>query len=348
MFSSAVPYRNQHYSELRKDCVNSKSLFEDAEFPANDSSLYFRRSPYGRVEWKRPGEITQEPHLFVEGISAHDLNQGEVGNCWFVAACSSLALKPNLWKRVIPDWKDQEWDHTHPEKYAGIFHFQFWIFGQWVDVVVDDRLPTINGELIYCHSKTKDEFWSALLEKAYAKLSGCYESLEGGNTGDAVVDFSGAVAEALKLEEEAYYKDEAKQELLFENLLKVHDRGGIISCSIRALPHEIENRMANGLVKGHAYSVTAVKKVRVGHGLIAYFKMWDLTQTRPVHTSWASFVPRMWSPSNQSQQLSQQHEEEEDWAGVAESVSQWTCERSSPRMGRKVGVARPAHLDIRK
>ncbi|XP_028322220.1 calpain-5-like [Gouania willdenowi] len=272
MFSSAVPYRNQHYSELRKDCVNSKSLFEDAEFPANDSSLYFRRSPYGRVEWKRPGEITQEPHLFVEGISAHDLNQGEVGNCWFVAACSSLALKPNLWKRVIPDWKDQEWDHTHPEKYAGIFHFQFWIFGQWVDVVVDDRLPTINGELIYCHSKTKDEFWSALLEKAYAKLSGCYESLEGGNTGDAVVDFSGAVAEALKLEEEAYYKDEAKQELLFENLLKVHDRGGIISCSIRALPHEIENRMANGLVKGHAYSVTAVKKVRVGHGLIAYFK----------------------------------------------------------------------------
>lgn len=30
--------------------------------------------------------------------------------------------------------------------------------------------------------------------------------------------------------------------------------------------------MANGLVKGHAYSVTAVKKVRLGHGLLAYFK----------------------------------------------------------------------------
>lgn len=30
--------------------------------------------------------------------------------------------------------------------------------------------------------------------------------------------------------------------------------------------------MANGLVKGHAYSVTAVKKVRMGHGLLAYFK----------------------------------------------------------------------------
>lgn len=66
-----------------------------------------------------------------------------------------------------------------------------------------------------------------------SRLSGCYESLEGGNTGDAVVDFSGAVAEAINLEAEAYYKDQKKQDQLFEDLLKVYDRGGIISCSIK-------------------------------------------------------------------------------------------------------------------
>lgn len=47
-----------------------------------------------------PQEICDDPYLFVDGISSHDLHQGQVGNCWFVAACSSLASREALWQKV--------------------------------------------------------------------------------------------------------------------------------------------------------------------------------------------------------------------------------------------------------
>ncbi|CAB1348887.1 unnamed protein product [Coregonus sp. 'balchen'] len=268
-----VPYEDQGYSSLRRECQQRRVLFEDSVFPATDQSLFYKTNRIGTITWKRPKELCDNPKLFVNGISAHDLLQGQLGNCWFVAACSSLASRESLWQK--------EWNEEKPESYAGIFHFRFWRFGEWVDVVIDDRLPTANGNLVYCHSNDSNEFWSALVEKAYAKMYGCYEALDGGNTADALVDFTGGISEPLDLVEEGLSTDEEKRSVLFDRVLKVHSRGGLISASIRAASSaEMEARLACGLVKGHAYAVTDVRKVRLGHGLMAYFKSDKLTMIR--------------------------------------------------------------------
>lgn len=308
MFSSVKPYENQQYAALKKECQQKKVLFEDPLFPAVDESLFYQGNPIGRVHWKRPKELCEDPHLFVNGISAHDLHQGQLGNCWFVAACSSLASRESLWQKVIPDWKEQEWDQQKKEAYAGIFHFRFWRFGEWVDVVIDDRLPTINNQLVYCHSNDSNEFWSALVEKAYAKVYGCYEALDGGNTADALVDFTGGVSEPLDLIEGQIAQDEESRNRLFERVLKVHNREGLISCSIRATTSaDMEARLDCGLVKGHAYAVTDVRKVRLGHGLLSYLKSEKL------------FMIRMRNPWGEKEWNGPWSDSSEEWQKVSKS-----------------------------
>ncbi|XP_044283303.1 calpain-6 isoform X2 [Varanus komodoensis] len=275
------PFKNQKYQELKQQCLEQGKLFEDPEFPASDASLFYSGPPPEPVEWKRPKELCDDPHLFVHGISSHDLHQGLLGNCWFIAACSCLALQKKLWQKVIPNVKEQDWDQMRPEKYAGIFHFHFWSFGEWIDVVVDDRLPTRSNELLFCSSKDRNEFWCALLEKAYAKLSGCYEALDSGNAAEAIVDFTGAVAESIDLVEGKYNYDIFKQAKLFATLLKVHRRGGLISAYIRAQsPSDFEVETIVGLVKSHAYSVTKVLKMNLGENPVVCAKSEKLFMIR--------------------------------------------------------------------
>ena len=88
---------------------------------------------------------------------------------------------------------------------------------------------------MYIQSNDKEEFWSALLEKAYAKLYGSYEALKGGTTCEAMVDFSGGCSETYEL------RDTKSDSLEFFNtLLQNYHRSSMMAASISADPQITE------------------------------------------------------------------------------------------------------------
>uniref|UniRef100_A0A8B9IZL6 calpain-2 n=1 Tax=Amazona collaria TaxID=241587 RepID=A0A8B9IZL6_9PSIT len=233
--NNAIKYLNQDYEALKQECIESGTLFRDPQFPADPASdsLVFLQ------------ELVGDPQFIVGGATRTDICQGALGDCWLLAAIGSLTLNEELLHRVVPHGQ------SFQEDYAGIFHFQIWQFGEWVDVVVDDQLPTKDGELLFVHSAECTEFWSALLEKAYAKLNGCYESLSGGSTTEGFEDFTGGVAEMYDLKR--------PPRNMGHIIRKALERGSLLGCSIDV---SVALGWARGsLVKGHAYSVTAFRDV---------------------------------------------------------------------------------------
>ncbi|RWS11444.1 calpain-B-like isoform X4 [Dinothrombium tinctorium] len=242
----------QDYDAIKDKCLRDGQLFEDPVFPANQSSIFYSKRGT-EFKWLRPSELIENPMFISDGASRFDVMQGELGDCWLLAAVANLTMNQKLFQRVVPP--DQ---FLSGPEYTGVFHFRFWRYGKWIDVVIDDRLPTFNGRLVFMHSKDKKEFWSALLEKAYAKLHGSYEALKGGSTCEALEDFTGGVTEYYELNSNECPPN------LFQIMQKASERSSFMGCSIDALSSsQQEAELENGLIKGHAYSITAVRTVEL-------------------------------------------------------------------------------------
>ncbi|KAF8561120.1 hypothetical protein P879_01410 [Paragonimus westermani] len=291
-----VYFKNQVAHYLRQLCQSTGCLFLDLEFPATASSLTHETEKVADLDitWLRPSELSENPCLFAHS-RPETVRQGRLGNCWFVAACACLILHEDVFQRVVVIPQFRTWSN-----YYGLFEFRFWRFGEWIHVVVDDLLPTLNGELLCCHSCNPNEFWCALLEKAYAKLLGSYEALEGGELADALIDFTGGFTECLEISRSPtgsclvaatlevpspissndgryfgklrsnlvtpLWKNAVACDLLYKLLSAHHLQNTLIAAAIstrNARDHEKETVL--GLLIGHAYAVTRFCAVPVVH-----------------------------------------------------------------------------------
>ncbi|XP_015204861.2 calpain-9-like isoform X1 [Lepisosteus oculatus] len=241
----------QDFEQLRTYCLIKRVRFVDETFPPSRDSIGFgllQPDEMARVVWKRPRNLHSDPQLYVNDVSRFDLCQGQVGNCWFLASLGALTFQQHIRKQVLPC------DQGFQKDYAGIFHFRFWRFGKWVDVVIDDKLPTLDDNLIFVRPKTQNEFWPALLEKAYAKVCGSYADMSSGSVSEALMDFTGGVHVRFNLKE--------AQPDLWETIERAAKVNSLMGCGTPPVKTSGKNNvLPSGLVEGHAYTVTGVAEV---------------------------------------------------------------------------------------
>ncbi|ESP00632.1 hypothetical protein LOTGIDRAFT_112339 [Lottia gigantea] len=227
-----------------------EGLFVDTEFPAELSSIYKKKTTEKHIVWKRPGEIVAKPSLISDGTSRHDMKQGDLNDCWFLSTLSAIAEKPQLMAKIIPD------DNTFGTKrYDGKFHCRFWQFGNWVDVYIDDLLPTVNGEILFAHSSDPSEFWVSLVEKAYAKLNKSYEALEYGFEADAFTDLTGGLAE--------WYNPKELKDPDFYLIRTAFLCGAVIGCLsiVSTTFEEQSDQNKKGMISNHSYVITDIEEI---------------------------------------------------------------------------------------
>jgi calpain len=146
--------------------------------------------------------------------------------------------------------------------YCGAFAFTFFIAGEWREVVIDDRLPTLEGKLLlFLRSGDRNEFWPSLLEKAFAKIHGSYDSLVGGDLAQAAVVF-GALSETFYVQSE-HFQGGLDSQYGRERVLEALKLGSLCSAAIHKVPENSDSQALYGLTPGHAYTIIGATATQV-------------------------------------------------------------------------------------
>eukprot|EP00930_Biecheleria_cincta_P039443 TRINITY_DN27122_c0_g1_i1.p1 TRINITY_DN27122_c0_g1~~TRINITY_DN27122_c0_g1_i1.p1 ORF type:complete len:1791 (-),score=286.76 TRINITY_DN27122_c0_g1_i1:25-5397(-) len=201
--------------------------------------------------------------LYVDGWSPGDINQGELGDCWFLSAIACVAQQNKRYLDNLIRFADTE---------KGLYVVRFYKSGAYRDVAVDDFLPTKYGQCAFASAGTKQEAWVQVLEKAYAKLHGSYDSIEGGFVNDGLVDMTGGIGEQIRLQDS---KASLHDGTLWSQLKGLNEDGHLLGCGSSAGSDTDISSM--GIVQGHAYSILRVEEID-GNRLMQVRNPWGSTE----------------------------------------------------------------------
>ncbi|KAF8519740.1 cysteine proteinase [Hysterangium stoloniferum] len=276
-FFEAVERCKARVKEIADECRSNNLKFRDHEFDLAGNRELCLHSLGGDdvgslfpADVLRISQIFEKPQFMTDGAKPSDIEQGKVlGDCWFLAALAMLASMPGLLEKICVE-RDEK---------AGVYGFVFCRDGEWEDVIIDEyvRLYDMKFALIYelfppgqnlyhddkylyqkiarrgsktlyfARSAQENETWVPLIEKAYAKFHGDYESLNGGSTCEALEDMTGFVSIRPSF-------DIIDPDDFWHNNLKLVGTDRLFECHMGS-----DGEVHIGLIGNHAYSILAAK-----------------------------------------------------------------------------------------
>lgn len=153
---------------------NDEAVFKTNGY-AGDAVEAFRKTIGGSPKWIRASQLTLSASgnakLF-DNIHPNDIAQGNVGDCWLLAGLAGLA-----------EFEGAVLNHFEEKKTSenGMYHIRIFdpVEKKWHVVTIDDWIPCDHKGNPISSKPQGHEMWVLLIEKAFAKWFGSYCMTQG-------------------------------------------------------------------------------------------------------------------------------------------------------------------------
>ena len=239
------------------------------------------------VEWCRVEEIKdfEEYSVFLEGANIYNIEQRNIGDCYFFSAVGSLCSYPDFFYKLF-HIKERSKEHLY-----GIY---LYLNGKWKLVLLDDYFPykeCIFKEF-YFSCSLESEIWVSLIEKAWAKVNGCY----------ARIGCGGLCNEAFDVLTEAYtehiYIIKKKKDEIWKKMEKAIKKNYVMTAGTASDDNEEINKV--GLSPSHAYSLMNIYNVKTSSGMEKLVKLRNPWGNNEFSGDW-SHISKKWTPKLKKQ-----------------------------------------------
>ena len=206
------------------------------------------------IKWFRPEDIfgNSNYQVFIDNIEPSDINQGNLGDCYFLSAVGALSKNSNLIEKLFYI-RERSQEHLY-----GVYLF---INGKWKLVILDDYFPCLGTykKRFAFTSSNENELWIALLEKAWAKVNGSYAKVGCGGSPNEVFDvITESYSEGKKI-------NPNKSNEIWNELKDAYRKGFIMTAGTSGDTTNLDLEEM-GLVPAHAYTIIKVIEIKDSRG----------------------------------------------------------------------------------